>query len=197
MWLKLQLSLAWVYPNVEGLHLKCLLSVVLYLIFGISSAIVFAADEMSVVPSLEQLLNTEVQMASKHGESCQKTEAAVFILNQDDIACSEARTIPECLRWVPRLNVAQINSSTWSVSARGSEDCFSNLPLVMGNGRIVYNYLFGGVYRDVQDLMLGDADERPQHIPLQAFGIGVALHQCGELHGGPFLSLQPQQGLMR
>jgi len=103
-------------------------------------------------------MNTEVQIASKHGESWQTTEAAVFVLTHDDIVRSGARTIPDCLRLVPGLDVAQINSSTWAISARGLEDRFANSLLVMVDGRVVYNHIFGGVYWDVQDLLLDDVD---------------------------------------
>jgi iron complex outermembrane receptor protein len=116
------------------------------------------AETPLVVPTLEQLLNTEVQIASRHDESWQTTEAAVFVLTHDDIVRSGAGTIPDCLRLVPGLDVAQINSNTWAVSARGFADRFSNNLLVMVDGRAIYNHLFGGVFWDVQDLLLEDID---------------------------------------
>jgi len=138
--------------------LKFYVTIVLALVYSIPTANLFAADEPLVVPSLEQLLNTEVQIASKRAEPWQTTEAAVFVLTHDDIVRSGARTIPDCLRLVPGLDVAQINSNTWAVSARGYEDRFSNNLLVMVDGRVVYNHLFDGVFWDVQDLLLEDVD---------------------------------------
>lgn len=170
---------------------------VLFLICWFSSANVFAADETPVVPSLEQLLNKEVQIASKHGESWQTTEAAVLVLTHNVIVRFGARTIPDCLRSVSELHGAKTNSGTWVVIARESEGRFTDFPLVTGNGRVVYNHLFGGVDRDIQDLLRDDVDEVPQHISLRAFEIGVALNQGGDIHGRPFLSPQPQQGVVR
>jgi iron complex outermembrane receptor protein len=136
------------------LSIKCFLAL-LCLIAATNS---FAADETPVIPSLEQLVNTDVQIASRHDESWRTTAAAVYVLTHEDIVRSGARTIPDCLRLVPGLDVAQINSNTWAVSARGFEDRFSNSLLVMVDGRVVYNHLFGGVFWDVQDILMEDID---------------------------------------
>ena len=108
--------------------------------------------------SLEQLMNVDVSIASRNDQTWTKAQGAVYILTHDDIVRSGARTIPEALRSVPGLIVAQINSSTWSVASRGFQDRFSNSLLVMVDGRVIYNHLFGGVFWDQQDLLMEDVD---------------------------------------
>jgi iron complex outermembrane receptor protein len=58
----------------------------------------------------------------------------------------------------PGLSVANIDSSTWAITARGFNGQFANKLLVMIDGRSVYTPLFSGVYWDVQDLLLEDID---------------------------------------
>ena len=55
------------------------------------------------------------------------------------------------------MNVAQINGSTWAISARGFNQQFSNKLLVMIDGRVVYTSTFAGVFWDtVLDFPLED-----------------------------------------
>src|SRR6185503_4372352 len=73
--------------------------------------------DLSEVP-LEQLLNMDVTILRGH-DTLSKTPAAISIVTADDIRRSGAMSIPEALRQVPGMDVAQVNSSAWSVSARG------------------------------------------------------------------------------
>jgi iron complex outermembrane recepter protein len=59
---------------------------------------------------------------------------------------------------VPGMDVAQINSSTWAISARGLNSEFSNKLLVLVDGRNVYTPSFGGVFWDTLDLPLGNIE---------------------------------------
>jgi iron complex outermembrane receptor protein len=104
--------------------------------------------------SLEDLMKVEVISVSKKEQTLSRTAAAVFVITQDEIARSGATNIPDLLRMVPGLNVAQINGSTWAVSARGLNGQFSNELLVMVDGRNVYTPTFGGVFWDTLDLPL-------------------------------------------
>src|SRR6266481_1408827 len=69
--------------------------------------------------SLEQLGEIEVTAASKEPEQVWRTPAAIYVLTQEDIRRSGATSIPEVLRLVPGVEVAQINSSLWAVGIRG------------------------------------------------------------------------------
>lgn len=104
--------------------------------------------------SLEELINLEVTSVSKKAEKFSETAAALFVITQDDIRRSGASSLPELLRLVPGMHVAQFTSSGWAISARGFTDQFANKLLVMIDGRSVYTPLFAGVYWDVQDVLL-------------------------------------------
>lgn len=108
--------------------------------------------------SLEQLMAIEVTSAAKRPEAIANTPAAVFVLTNEDIRRMGARSIPEALRMVPGLNVAQITASTWAISARGFNGRFANKLLVLVDGRSVYTPLFSGVYWDRQYSLLEDID---------------------------------------
>jgi iron complex outermembrane receptor protein len=108
--------------------------------------------------SLEQLSNIEVTSVSKKSEKASEAAAAIYVITQDDIQRSGMTSIPELLRMVPGLNVAQSNSHGWAISARGSSDQFANKLLVLMDGRTVYSPLFSGVFWDVQDTPLRDIE---------------------------------------
>ena len=106
--------------------------------------------------SVEDLMNVEVTSVSKKEQKVSQTAAAIFVITQDDIHRSGANNIPDLLRMVPGVNVAQINSNIWAISVRGFDGEFSNKLLVMLDGRIVYLPTFSGVFWDVLDLPLED-----------------------------------------
>src|SRR5207245_1353498 len=76
----------------------------------------------------------------------------------EDIARSGATSIPEALRLAPNLDVAQMNSHDWAVSARGFNNMLANKLLVMIDGRTVYTPLYAGVFWDAQSVLLEDID---------------------------------------
>src|SRR6185437_15066344 len=76
--------------------------------------------DLSEVP-LEQLLNMDVTILRGH-DTLSKTPAAISIVTADDIRRSGAMNIPEALRQVPGMQVAQLDSSEWAISARGFND---------------------------------------------------------------------------
>jgi iron complex outermembrane receptor protein len=108
--------------------------------------------------SLENLMNMEVTSASKKEQKLSRIASAIFVISQNDIRRSGATNIPDALRMVPGLDVAQINGSTWEISSRGFNAQFANKLLVLIDGRTVYSPLFSGVYWDVQNVPLEDID---------------------------------------
>ena len=112
--------------------------------------------DLSEVP-LEQLLNMDVTILRGH-DPLSKTPAAISVVTSDDIRRSGAMNIPEALRQVPGMEVAQVNSSEWAVSARGFNDVFANKLLVLQDGRTVYSPLFSGVFWDTPGTMMEDID---------------------------------------
>jgi iron complex outermembrane recepter protein len=108
--------------------------------------------------SLEDLMNIQVLSVSKTEQSLSHTAAAIFVITQEDIRRSGATNIPDLLRMVPGMDVAQINANTWAVAARGFNARFANELFVMVDGRSVYTPTTGGVFWDVLDLPLEDIE---------------------------------------
>lgn len=114
-----------------------------------------ATDQLKQL-SLEQLLNTEVTSVSRTPERLFDAPAAIQVVSHDAIVSSGATSIPEALRLADNLEVAQINSHDWAISARGFNANLADKLLVLIDGRAVYNPLYGGVLWNVQDYPLED-----------------------------------------
>jgi len=108
--------------------------------------------------SLENLMNMEVTSVSKKEQKLSQVAASIFVITQDDIHHSGATNIPELLRMVPGLDVAQIDANTWAISSRGFNSQFANKLLVLIDGRAVYTPLFGGANWDTLDVPLEDVE---------------------------------------
>jgi len=108
--------------------------------------------------SVEDLMNMQVTSVSKRTQKVADAPAAVFVITQDDIQRSGARSIPELLRMVPGLEVARIDENKWAIGSRGFNGRFDDKLLVLIDGRSVYTPLFSGVYWDVEDVMLEDVE---------------------------------------
>ena len=108
--------------------------------------------------SLSQLSNVSVTSVSKKSEKASQAPAAIYVITQEDIHRSGATSIPEALRMVPGIQVAQAGSNQWAITSRGHNDQFANKLLVLMDGRTLYTPLFSGVYWDVQDTMLEDIE---------------------------------------
>jgi iron complex outermembrane receptor protein len=108
--------------------------------------------------NIEDLMNIEVTSVSKKEQKLSRTAGAVFVITQEDIRRSGAENIPDLLRMVPGLQVAQINGSTWAITARGFDGQYSNKLLVLVDGRTVYSPIFSGTFWDTQSLLLDNID---------------------------------------
>lgn len=96
--------------------------------------------------------------ASRHEEKVSRTAAAVFVLSQDDIKRSGATSVPDALRLVPGLDVAQINANSWAITARGFNDRSANKMLVLMDGRTLYHPVFSGTLWQTKDTLLEDVE---------------------------------------
>ena len=122
---------------------------------------VFADDltpEAVLGMSLQELTNLEITSVSKKAEKANEAAAAIYVITQDDIRRSGLTSIPELLRMVPGLTVAQAGAHDWAVTARGFNDQFANKLLVLIDGRTIYSPLFSGVIWELQDTLLADID---------------------------------------
>src|SRR5438876_11693688 len=104
--------------------------------------------------SLEELMNVEVTTVSRQPEPLFTSPSAIQVITGEDIHRSGASSIPEALRLAPNLQVAQIDSRQWAVSARGFNNGLANKLLVMMDGRVVYTPLFAGVFWDAQNTLM-------------------------------------------
>ncbi len=108
--------------------------------------------------SLSELGNIEVTTASRQPERVMNTTAAIYVITQEDIERSGAKTIPDALRLAPGVEVAQIDSHDWSVGIRGFGSNLTRNVLVLIDGRTVYTTLLAGTYWEVQNLVMEDID---------------------------------------
>ena len=117
-----------------------------------------AAGESFTDLSLTELMNEPVTTVSKKATRLGDAATAITVITADDVRRNGFTSIPEALRLVPGFNVARIDSSHWAISARGFNLQYSNLLLVLIDGRSVYTPAYGGVFWDAQDVSLDDLD---------------------------------------
>jgi iron complex outermembrane receptor protein len=108
--------------------------------------------------SLDELQTIEVTSVSKRPEKLLQTASAIQVITADDIRRSGATSLPEALRLASNLQVAQVDSRSWAISARGFNGTSANKLLVLIDGRVAYTPLHAGVFWEVQDTLLEDID---------------------------------------
>lgn len=108
--------------------------------------------------SVDELLDVEVTSVSRRPEKLSEVASAIQVISREDILRSGATSVPEALRLAPNLQVAQVNSSQWAISARGFNNVLANKLLVLIDGRTVYTPLYAGVFWDVQNILLEDVE---------------------------------------
>lgn len=128
----------------------------LSLLAGLLQATAAASVEFADL-SLEELANIEITSVSKRAEPLTDAPASVFVITNDDIRRSGARSLPEALRMAPNLQVARAHSG-YAISARGFNNSAGNKLLVLIDGRSVYSPLFSGVFWDVQNVLMEDVE---------------------------------------
>lgn len=156
-------------------------------VLALTAALLLAASGVHAAPaapadpadlSLEELLNANVQTASRKSQRLQDVAAAVFVITRDDIERSGATSIPDALRLAPGVHVARIANNRWAVSARGFNGRFANKLLVLMDGRSIYSTLFSGVVWEAEGTLLEDI-ERIEVIR----GPGAALWGANAVNG--------------
>ena len=99
-------------------------------------------------------MNIEVTSVSHKEQRAGDVAAAVYVITQEDIRRSGMTTVPELLRLVPGVQVAQINSNKWAVAVRGFNNLFADKLLVLVDGRTVYDRLNSGLFWESLDIPL-------------------------------------------
>ncbi|MGA2048179.1 MAG: TonB-dependent receptor [Terracidiphilus sp.] len=123
-------------------------------------------------------MSIKVTSVSKKEQKTSQAPAAIFVISREDIVHSGALNIPDLLRMVPGLEVAQIDDGKWAISARGFNGQYSNKLLVLFDGRTVYSPIFAGVFWDSQNVPL-DSIERIEVIR----GPGAAVWGSNAVNG--------------
>jgi iron complex outermembrane receptor protein len=143
-----------------GVRSKQFLAAALAAMLLTSTALADTAQDVGHITDygLEDLMQMPVTTVSKHSQPVADAPAAIFVITQEDIQKSGARSIPELLRMVPGLEVARIDENKWAIGSRGFNGRFDDKLLVLIDGRSVYTPLFSGVYWDVEDVMLEDVE---------------------------------------
>jgi iron complex outermembrane recepter protein len=103
-------------------------------------------------------MNIEVTSVTKQESTVGHSAAAIYVITSEMIHRSEANNIPDLLRMVPGLEVAQIDAHTWAITSRGFNNRYGDKLLVLIDGRTVYSPITSGVYWDVQDVLLEDIE---------------------------------------
>jgi iron complex outermembrane recepter protein len=147
-------------PMIDSRALCCLLVGSLASLVSGAAAQSARPDKDLTALSLEELMkvNVSVTTAARRAQRLGDVASAVYVLTADDIKRAGARTIPDALRLVPGVQVAQIDANKWAVSARGFNSRFSNKLLVLMDGRTIYTPLFSGVIWDLNHYVPDDIE---------------------------------------
>ncbi len=103
-------------------------------------------------------MQLQVTSVDRKAERVSKTPAAIYVITQNEIRRSTATSIPELLRGIPGVEVARIDSDHYAITARAFNGRYSNMLLVMVDGRSIYNPIFSGVYWETLDMPLEDIE---------------------------------------
>ncbi len=123
-----------------------------------------AVAQSSAVPldlsgkSIEELMNIQISSVSRKDQTLSKVASAIYVLDSESIRRSGATNIPDLLRIVPGVEVAQIDAHTWGISVRGFNERFTRNVLVLIDGRTIYSPSYGGVDWDQQNVPLEDIE---------------------------------------
>nr|WP_295829090.1 TonB-dependent receptor [uncultured Azospirillum sp.] len=109
--------------------------------------------------SIEELGAIKVTSISKRPEPLNDAAASVFVITAEDIRRSGATSLPEALRLAPNLEVAQLNSAAYTVTARGFNSPESaNKLQVMIDGRSVYSPVASTVFWEAVNVPLSEIE---------------------------------------
>ncbi len=93
------------------------------------------------------LLDLEIPVvitAARHEQKITTVPHAMSVITAADIRQSGARSIPDALRLVPGVDIADLAFGAAAVSPRASCGFLSNYVLVLVDGRQIYDSVFGG-----------------------------------------------------
>src|SRR6266446_7627901 len=106
----------------------------------------------------DDIFEEQVVTASARSSSETRAPASLTIIGEDEIRMSGAATIPEILRRVPGIDMAEMNPSDSNVSIRGFNRRVANKVLVLVDGRSVYQDFLGGTFWPLVDVAVPDIE---------------------------------------
>jgi len=115
----------------------------------------------------EMVLNKELSIASKKEEKTMEAPLSTTVLTSAEIRNAGATSIGEVFRLIPGFIVREQTPSNYDIHIRGNDNVppgnmmlySANIStLVMINGRIVYNFLFGGTFWETLPIDVLDID---------------------------------------
>ncbi|MFQ5412550.1 MAG: TonB-dependent receptor plug domain-containing protein, partial [Phycisphaerae bacterium] len=124
------------------------------------------ADESALLDDEEdqediELLELEVPIvvtASRRAQKITSVPHAMSVVTAEDIRRSGARTIPDALRLVPGVDVADLTFGNSAVSVRGFHGFLSRQVLVLVDGRQIFDSHFGGTLWGTWPFQLEDIE---------------------------------------
>ncbi len=135
-------------------------------LFAASSACVSAASETSP-PTCEEPVE-DIDLMEMHVDTVvtglrQNQEVkdmpyAVSVITAEDIRRSGARSIPDALRLVPGVDVAELGYGYYATGPRGFYESYGSQNLVLVDGRQIYDAYFGGTNWGSWPFMLEDIE---------------------------------------
>ena len=114
--------------------------------------------------SIEELTQISITSVSRRPEPLATAPSAIQLVTGEEIRRSTATLLPEALRLASNLQVARLSSNDWAITARGFSGAstpagsLSNKLQVMIDGRAIYSPVFGGVFWDVNNVLLEDVE---------------------------------------
>jgi iron complex outermembrane recepter protein len=134
----------------------------------LTSGVFIALTVLSRVPSargddaldmdLSDLVKTKVTSLTRSEQNVFSAPAAVYVVSNADIKRSPARTVPDILRQVPGLVVAQTHSGQYAITARGPNHVYSNKLLILIDGHSLYDSSFAGTFWEAVFPVLEDVE---------------------------------------
>ncbi len=104
------------------------------------------ADTVIRNPTFEELAQLTVTSVTGTERNQFLSPAAVLVMPAEELRQIGVRNIPDALRFVPGMQVAQLDAYRWAIAARGFNTIAEDKLLVLVDGRSVYTPLWSGVY---------------------------------------------------
>ncbi len=112
-------------------------------------------DDLDDLGLLELEIPT-VTTAARHQQDISTIPQAVTVITAEDIRRSGARSVPDALRLVPGMDVADLLYGAAAVSPRGFHGFANRQVLVLVDGRQLYDSAFGGTLWGAWPLQIED-----------------------------------------